>query len=314
MAIYLFNIPSMKKIIALAILTLVAATPFYSYAQDLKAVHINEVMVANTTSVVDDYGERNGWVELFNGNFAPINISSLYLTNDKNDPKKYPVPIGDVNTRIEKRQHVIFYADGQPNRGTFHTNFVFVPGQENWVGLYDAAGNLIDEVLVPANVEANQTYARSEDGCGEWQIRTGGENDYITPSGANIIKDTNSKVDKFAELDGNGFGMTIIAMGIVFLALLVLCLCFYGISKIGEAISKMNKFRSGKVKAESVEEVTQDTGEEIAAIVLALHEHLNAHDTENTILTINKVKRAYSPWSSKIYNLREVPEVQHRKH
>ena len=52
---------------------------------------------------------------------------------------------------------------------------------------------------------------------------------------------------------------------------------------------------------------TNDSGEEIAAIVMALHEHLNAHDQENTILTINKVKKAYSPWSSKIYGLREIP-------
>ena len=50
-----------------------------------------------------------------------------------------------------------------------------------------------------------------------------------------------------------------------------------------------------------------DSGEEIAAIVMALHEHLDAHDQENTVLTINKVKRAYSPWSSKIYSLRELP-------
>ena len=40
---------------------------------------------------------------------------------------------------------------------------------------------------------------------------------------------------------------------------------------------------------------------------MALYEHLNTHDIEETILTINKVKRTYSPWSSKIYTLRETP-------
>ncbi|MDY5119262.1 MAG: lamin tail domain-containing protein, partial [Muribaculaceae bacterium] len=40
---------------------------------------------------------------------------------------------------------------------------------------------------------------------------------------------------------------------------------------------------------------------------MALYEHLNVHDNEDTILTINKVKRAYSPWSSKIYTLRDIP-------
>ena len=43
---------------------------------------------------------------------------------------------------------------------------------------------------------------------------------------------------------------------------------------------------------------------------MALYEHLNAHDKEDTILTINKVKKAYSPWSSKIYTLRETPNLK----
>lgn len=113
----------------------------------------------------------------------------------------------------------------------------------------------------------------------------------------------------FAERDENGFGMTIMAMCIVFSALLLLCLAFYGIGKIGAAVSKLNKMRAHGVTKEEAHEVitTHDSGEEIAAIVMALHEHLNTHDAESTILTINKVKRAYSPWSSKIYSLRELP-------
>ena len=31
------------------------------------------------------------------------------------------------------------------------------------------------------------------------------------------------------------------------------------------------------------------------------------HDVEETVLTITRVKRSYSPWSSKIYTLRENP-------
>ena len=55
-----------------------------------------------------------------------------------------------------------------------------------------------------------------------WAIRTGGNNDYITPSSANVIKDTNKKIEDFAEKDANGFGMTVMAMAIVFSALLLL--------------------------------------------------------------------------------------------
>lgn len=46
------------------------------------------------------------------------------------------------------------------------------------------------------------------------------------------------------------------------------------------------------------------SGEVNAAISAAIHLYVNeAHDEENTILTIDKVSRRYSPWSSKIYSV-----------
>lgn len=303
----------MKK----SLLTLIfAALALVASAQSRSALRINEVMVTNDSGLIDEYGNRGAWIELFNSNFAPLEISSVYLTNDSTDKRKYPVPLGDVNTNIPKRQHIVFFADGEPNRGTFHTNFTLIPGKDNWIGIYDADGTtLIDEVTIPATLLPNQSWARTEDGAGEWALRTGGAQDYITPSSANVIKDTNKKIELFAERDENGFGMTIMAMAIVFTALLLLCLCFYAIGKIGSAVSRMNKMRAhGVSKEEAHEHITEhDSGEVIAAIAMALNEHLNAHDSENTILTINKVKRAYSPWSSKIYGLREVPEHRHAK-
>lgn len=296
-----------RKLILTAMTVLLSASA--AFAQGRKALRINEVMVENESSIVDDYGERHAWIELFNSNFAPLEISSVYLTNDSLNPKKYPVPLGDVNTRIAKRQHVVFFADGQPDKGTFHTSFVLEPGVDNWIGLYDADGiTLIDQVLIPAALVADNSYARTVDGEGEWAVRDGGDA-YITPSSANVIKDKNNKIEMFAERDAAGFGMTVMAMCIVFTALLVLCLCFYGIGKINERVSRTNKIRSTGVDKNEVDKsaVSHDSGEEIAAIAMALYEHLNAHDTESTVLTINKVKRAYSPWNSKIYGLREIP-------
>lgn len=304
----------MNKKILLLLVAFLACTAT-TFAQGRNGLRINEVMVQNDSNYVDDYGKYEAWVELFNSTHAPLEISSVFITNDSTQPRKYPVPLGDVNTEIPARQHVIFWADGKPSRGTFHMSFTLTPGKENWIGIYDADGKtLIDEVLVPATLAPNTTYARKDDGMGKgaeaWEVRDGQENKYITPSSNNIIKDTNDKVDKFAELDGNGVGLTVMAMAIVFSALLVLCLSFLCISKIGSTLSKANKLRAHGKKPNEVakaERPANDSGEEIAAIVMALHEHLNAHDNENTILTINKVKRAYSPWSSKIYGLRELP-------
>lgn len=302
-----------KRLFSLLLVTLVGVGTLF--AQGRRGLRINEVMIANdSTSVVDDFGHYNAWIELFNSTFGPLEISSVFLTNDRSDNTKYPVPLGDVNTEIPSRQHILFWADGEPNKGTFHTNFKFVPGEDNYIAIYDANGlTLIDEIVVPANLLPGQSYARKADGEGginnpdDWEVRDGSDDKYITPSSNNIIKSTNSKVDAFAEHDPHGFAMAVMAMCIVFAALLVLSVCFYIISSIGASVS-----RSKKIKALSEDTILdhhkeQDSGEVIAAIAAALAEHLDAHDRESTVLTINKVRRAYSPWSSKIYSLRELP-------
>lgn len=284
-------------------------------AQGRRGLRINEVMVVNDSSVVDDFGQHHAWVELYNSTFAPLEISSVFLTNDRDNNKKYPVPLGDINTEIPARQHVLFWADGQPNKGTFHMNFTLTPGEDNYIAIYDANGlSLIDEVVIPASLKPGQSYARKVDGEGgtdddAWEVRDGSGQYYITPSSNNVIKDTNGKVEMFAEQDENGFGMAVMAMGVVFTALLLLSLCFYIISKIGEAVSRKNKVKTVTAYLDEVHDSHKDhdSGEAIAAIVMALHEHLDAHDRESTVLTINKVRRAYSPWNSKIYSLRELP-------
>lgn len=288
-------------------------------------LHINEVMTNNDNSVIDDFGRRHAWIELYNSKFAPLEISTVYLTTDNttSPDEWYSVPIGDVNTKMPKRQHVIFWADNAPSLGTFHTNFELDSLKTNKIYLYDSdKETLIDYVEVPV-LEKNTSYARKLDGktvynedgtvnvAETWEVRNDREEGkYITPSSNNVIKDRNDKVDLFAHKDPHGFGMAAMAMCIVFCALALLCIAFMVINKIGGAVGKMNKMKSQGIDIKETprsERPDHDSGEEIAAIVAALHEHLNAHDTESTILTINKVKRAYSPWSSKIYNMRQIP-------
>lgn len=302
----------MKKKLFLMLVALMAVSTA-AFAQGRKGLYINEVMVQNDSSVVDDYGLHHSWIELYNSTHASMEISSVYLTNDSTKPTLYPVPLGDVNTEIPALQHVLFWADGEPNKGTFHASFKIKPGETLYIFDSDQK-TILDKVTIPADLAANTTFARKADGQGgmsqdAWEVRDGGDK-YITPSSNNIIVDTNTKVESFRILDKNGIVLTLMAMAIVFAALLVLSLCFYAISKVGSLVSLLNKMRSHGVDPKTIaetENLAHDSGEEIAAIVMALHEHLNAHDQENTILTINKVKKAYSPWSSKIYGLREIP-------
>jgi len=48
--------------------------------------------------------------------------------------------------------------------------------------------------------------------------------------------------------------------------------------------------------------------EEAAAIALAIHMYKREiHDMESLTITLKKVSRVYSPWSSKIYTIRQNP-------
>jgi glutaconyl-CoA/methylmalonyl-CoA decarboxylase subunit delta len=61
--------------------------------------------------------------------------------------------------------------------------------------------------------------------------------------------------------------------------------------------------RQGKHKEAEVESL-EITGEVNAAISVALHLYFNEmHDEESNVMTIKKVSKRYSPWSSKIYGL-----------
>lgn len=282
------------------------------WAQGRKGLRINEVLVTNENNYQDDYGCQSAWIEIFNTTFGTVDVRSCYLTNDKNKPKKYPIPKGDVLTEMPPRQHVLFWADGKPNRGTFHVNFTLDPDKDNWIGLYDSNGrDLIDSVTVPAGIPTDHSYARYEDGVGHWVIKGGNEQSgYVTPSTNNITLDKNVKIDMFTEHDPFGVGMAIMAMAIVFAGLLLLYLLFRLIGQISVLIKKRNAMRVHGIsdKEEAKEKgFGREAGEVYAAIAMALYQHLEAHDVEDTILTINKVKKAYSPWNSKIYSLREIP-------
>lgn len=275
---------------------------------------INEVLVDNQTNFQDDYGVHSGWIEIFNKAYSTADLAGclLKVSSQPGDTVTYFIPKGDVLTSIKPRQHTLFWADGNPRRGTFHTNFVLSKTNANWIGLYDSGKKLLDQVVVPAGIlAANQSYARVGDASAEWEVKGASADKYVTPSTNNQTIESNPKMDKFEQHDPVGIGMAISAMSVVFLGLILLYICFKLIGKAAIKLRKRNAMIAHNItdKQEAKEKkLGEAPGEVIAAISMALHEAQGAdHDVEETILTISRVKRSYSPWSSKIYTLRETP-------
>ncbi len=325
----------MKKITKIFLLGALLLTSSMLSAQNMSDMRLNEILVSNTDGYVDDYGNKSGWIELYNTSYGTVDISGCYLTDDSNNLKKYRIPKGDVLTKIAPRQHVLFFADGNADRGTFHTNFEISNAKE--ILLVSSNGKTIIDVIKLPTLADNQSFGRVVDGEGSHQeipvinrsynlnkkdeisSANNGGWDYLskaTPSSNNVVLDGKTKADAMGETDPTGAIMAVTAMSVVFLSLLILFLVFKTIGNVSikRSAAKASKAVSDVSPSGKKVTVTGDTNAEVhAAIAMACHlskQDSDAHDFENTILTIAKVSKSYSPWSSKIHTLRETPQLK----
>lgn len=330
----------MKKFYKIFLLLGVLICASNAYAQNQSDMRINEVLVTNTMGYMDDYGYRSGWIELFNTSYGTVNIAGCYLTTDPSNLTMYIIPKGDVNTQIKPRQHVVFHADGETKRGTFHLGFKLDSTTKEILFVGGDGKTIIDRIELP-QLPANQSYGRLNDGMGTDKAPTlfyksvyknkefkaanpeGTKHGWVvietpTPSTNNSGTEDASKSTVMAEADPHGGFLTLTAMCVTFFALILLYFVFKNIGKynIRKASEKAKEATAGSLIVSAKATSGEVPASVYAAISMALHLYRTdneAHDFENTVLTIHKESKTYSPWSSKIYTLRETPQVNKRK-
>lgn len=106
------------------------------------------------------------------------------------------------------------------------------------------------------------------------------------------------------------------AIGIIFLATFIISFFVAGLIKLISLVInylRLQKEQQTKQMEDLLEIQSEAAGQEsdlevVAAIGLALQLYIeDMHDYEKTVMTIQKVVKPYSPWSSKIYGLRQHP-------
>ncbi len=103
-----------------------------------------------------------------------------------------------------------------------------------------------------------------------------------------------------------GWTIALVGYGIVFVALIALVIVFVNLPKLLQ-INLRSKLKKEGKSTDNIENLDID-GDVNAAIVMALYMHFDQiHDDESNIITIKKVTKNYSPWSSKIYGVMNQP-------
>src|SRR5436853_7569864 len=91
-------------------------------AETFNSIYINEVLAATERGLKDDDGARSGWIELYNGGAAPVNLAGWFLTGTATNLTKWRFP-GVV---LLPDKYIVVFASGKDRTNDLahlHTNF-----------------------------------------------------------------------------------------------------------------------------------------------------------------------------------------------
>ena len=80
-------------------------------------VKINEVMPSNSNYLEDNFGENDDWLELYNPNSYPVNLSGSIL---KLGDREWVIPNGFI---LSANDYTLFWHDNETYQGQNHVSF-----------------------------------------------------------------------------------------------------------------------------------------------------------------------------------------------
>ncbi len=109
--------------------------------------------------------------------------------------------------------------------------------------------------------------------------------------------------------ENDGILISVVGYVVVFAALLLLSIVISNLKRILQFKQRKELKEIGH-NAADIDDLSI-SGEVSAAISAALYLYFEEkHDLESTVITMKRVQKTYSPWSSKLYGLQHTPRRQ----
>ncbi|HNC30748.1 MAG TPA: CotH kinase family protein [Cyclobacteriaceae bacterium] len=165
---------------------------FEPFGTIVNNIIINEISTT-PSALLDNNGEAEDWIELYNAGSQAVNLGGLYLTDNLNNRTKYQLPAGIGS--LQPGAYKIVWADEDVAQGADHLGFKLSNDGEA-VGLYQKLGeniHMIDEYVYNAQL-IEGSFSRIPNATGPFvftkvstpdalnEIITGFENDDLTIS------------------------------------------------------------------------------------------------------------------------------------
>lgn len=166
-------------------------------------VVVNELMASNKTTVQDQDGGYDDWIELYNNTDRDINLEGYLLSDNPSKPAKWTFP----NAVIQARGYLIVWADEELDQDGLHADFKLSASGESVV-LSSPTGVVLDEVTFPELGE-DVAYGRFPNGTGAFKIlpATFNAENVETVSSTKKLKENSFTVypnpcDKYLHIEG----------------------------------------------------------------------------------------------------------------
>ena len=143
-----------------------AAYEYYSIQLSVSSgdLVINEVMSNNMSTVTDNSGKFEDWIELYNTTNYPISTNGLFITDTLPNLHKWALP----NHIISPNSYFVIWADEDGNQGAEHANFKLSNFGEQLI-LSNSDSSIIDSITYLPQLE-DVSFARNPNGMGPFTM------------------------------------------------------------------------------------------------------------------------------------------------
>ena len=85
---------------------------------------INEVQAKNDSTVADEVGEYDDWIEIYNPTSTDINLANFYISDDSANLTKWQIPATNASkTTVKANSYLLLWADKDTDQGENHVDF-----------------------------------------------------------------------------------------------------------------------------------------------------------------------------------------------
>lgn len=125
---------------------------------------INEFMASNESTIADEHGDYDDWIEIYNPEDVEVWLGDKSLTDDLVNPDKFQLP----DMYIEPHGFLIIWCDNEPEQGPLHATFKLSKDGED-IGLFRSDETIIDELNYGPQT-SDISFGRSIDGDLAWRL------------------------------------------------------------------------------------------------------------------------------------------------